>query len=310
MSYYPDVKPGDDWKPEPAPRYNAVNRMLGDLGYSGAGRGAPGIENFNIVSAVNRHTAAIAAGMAVEAVSAPADADVPVIPVKPSAGASGAFYGVALDTLEPGDVGRMLLTGVTTVQLSSAPAAGTQYVEPDSANPGKFKAATGGRARVLVTADTTATVMLGGGGGDSGYNGYFKIIDASITDDNGKTVNKIRIVDGATYDAGAGVSGVSICKVNNKVFYIEMFSADVSEGKTYCLKYTAATEASGETPAAAAKVEIVELDAMPSDDAQTAYYQIGRTIIKDGTMKIAQDHTAGVAQIYWYLLCSEDEAKG
>lgn len=148
------------------------------------------------------------------------------------------------------------------------------------------------------------------GGGDSGYNGYFKIIDASITDDNGKTVNKIRIVDGATYDAGAGVSGVSICKVNNKVFYIEMFSADVSEDKTYCLKYTAATEASGETPAAAAKVEIVELDAMPSDDAQTAYYQIGRTIIKDGTMKIAQDHTAGVAQIYWYLLCSEDEAKG
>lgn len=149
----------------------------------------------------------------------------------------------------------------------------------------------------------------GGGGGNSEYNGYFKIIDASITDDNGKTVNKIRIVDGATYDAGAGVSGISICKVNNKVFYIEMFSADVSVGKTYCLKYTAATEASGETPAAAAKVEIVELDAMPSDDAQTAYYQIGRTIIKDGTMKIAQDHTAGVAQIYWYLLCSEDEAK-
>lgn len=174
MSYYPDVKPGDDWKPEPAPRYNAVNRMLGDLGYSGAGRGAPGIENFNIVSAVNRHTAAISAGMAVEAVSAPADAAVPVIPVKPSAGASGTFYGVALDTLEPGDVGRMLLTGVTTVQLSSALTAGTQYVEPDSANPGKFKAATGGRARVLVTdAGTqpdgstprpTATVMLGGEG--------------------------------------------------------------------------------------------------------------------------------------------------
>lgn len=55
---------------------------------------------------------------------------------------------------------------------------------------------------MLVTAGTTATVMLGGGGGDSGYNGYFKITDASITDDNGKTVNKIRIVDGATYDAG------------------------------------------------------------------------------------------------------------
>lgn len=298
MSYYPDVKPGDDWKPEPAPRYNAVNRMLGDLGYSGAGRGAPGIENFNIVSAVNRHTAAISAGMAVEAVSAPADADVPVIPVKPSAGASGAFYGVALDTLEPGDVGRMLLTGVTTVQLSSAPAAGTQYVEPDSANPGKFKAATGGRARVLVTADTTATVMLGGGGGDSGYNGYFKITDASEGD-----AFKVKVADGAT-------GGASTCKVNNIVFSVPAWTSEaITATRLIVLKYTAATKASGETPAADAKVEIVELDAMPSDDAQTAYYQIGRTIIKDGTMKIAQDHTAGVAQIYWYLLCSEDEAK-
>lgn len=221
MSYYPDVKPGDDWKPEPAPRYNAVNRMLGDLGYSGAGRGAPGIENFNIVSAVNRHTAAISAGMAVEAVSAPADADVPVIPVKPSAGASGAFYGVALDTLEPGDVGRMLLTGVTTVQLSSAPAAGTQYVEPDSANPGKFKAATGGRARVLATdAGTqpdggtprpTATVILGGGGssGNPGYTGYFKVVNASEYDEEGKlTAAKVRIVNGseplASRDHAAG----------------------------------------------------------------------------------------------------------
>ena len=140
MSYYPDVKPGDDWKPEPAPRYNAVNRMLGDLGYSGAGRGTAGIENFNIVSAVNRHTAAISAGMAVEAVSAPADADVPVIPVKPSAGASGTFYGVALDTLEPGDVGRMLLTGVTTVQLSSAPAAGIRATTAISRSPMRARA--------------------------------------------------------------------------------------------------------------------------------------------------------------------------
>ena len=206
MSYYPDVKPGDDWKPEPAPRYNAVNRMLGDLGYSGAGRGAPGIENFNIVSTVNRHTAAISAGMAVEAVSAPADADVPVIPVKPSAGASGAFYGVALDTLEPGDVGWMLLTGVTTVQLSSAPAAGTQYVEPDSANPGKFKAATGGRARVLVTdagiqpdggtPRPTATVMLGGGGTGSGdYNGYFKVV-LFFKEQEGNIIPYVRVIDG------------------------------------------------------------------------------------------------------------------
>lgn len=223
MSYYPDVKPGDDWKPEPAPRYNAVNRMLGDLGYSGAGRGAPGIENFNIVSAVNRHTAAISAGMAVEAVSAPADADVPVIPVRPSAGASGTFYGVALDTLEPGDVGRMLLTGVTTVQLSSAPAAGTQYVEPDSANPGKFKAAIGGRARVLVTAGTTATVMLGGGGGNSEYNGYFKVVET--TDESGKAM--LKIIDGA--DPKSNYAG------STDLGYVPVMSIAKQTGQLYLL---------------------------------------------------------------------------
>lgn len=292
MSYYPDVKPGDDWKPEPAPRYNAVNRMLGDLGYSGAGRGASGIENFNIVSTVNRHTAAISAGMAVEAVSAPADADVPVIPVKPSAGASGAFYGVALDTLEPGDVGRMLLTGVATVQLSSAPAAGTQYVEPDSANPGKFKAATGGRARVLVTAGTTATVMLGGGGGDSGYNGYFKITDASEGD-----AFKVKVADGAT-------GGASTCKVNNIVFSVPAWTSEaITATRLIVLKYTAKT--SGQD----AKVELVLLETLPNDDNLNCYYQIGRAIVDRNGGKIQQDHNAassnGIAQIYWYNLCDQ-----
>lgn len=140
------------------------------------------------------------------------------------------------------------------------------------------------------------------------YNGYFKIVDASTVNESGAVSNKIKIVDGATYDSTSGTSGKSVCKVNNAVFQVDVFAEDVSQSKIYVLKFTAATKASGDTPASAAKVEIVSVDdVMPSDDKSTAYFQIGRVIVTDGEMKIQQDHTAGVAQIYWYLLCSEDE---
>ena len=135
----------------------------------------------------------------------------------------------------------------------------------------------------------------------AGYSGYFKIVDASTTG-NGTTTHKIRVVDGATYDPETGSSGPSVCKVNNQVFSVEPAEFTVSASKVYVLKFTAESVESEGSPA---KVEVVEVNALPSDDSDYAWYQIGRVIVDDGSMTIQQDHTAGVVQMFWYLLCGE-----
>ena len=139
------------------------------------------------------------------------------------------------------------------------------------------------------------TVAEGGGA----YLGYFMVIDASEGD-----AFKVKVADGAT-------GGASTCKVNNKVFSVPAWTSEaITATRLIVLKYTAATKASGETPAAAAKVELVLLETLPSDDNLNCYYQIGRAIVnQDGSRKIQQDHNAassnGIAQIYWYNLCDQ-----
>jgi hypothetical protein len=131
------------------------------------------------------------------------------------------------------------------------------------------------------------------------YNGYFKITDASEGD-----AFKVKVADGAT-------GGASTCKVNNIVFSVPAWTSEaITATRLIVLKYTAATKASGETPAAAAKVELVLLETLPNDDNLNCYYQIGRAIVdRDGSRKIQQDHNAvssnGIAQIYWYNLCEQ-----
>lgn len=126
------------------------------------------------------------------------------------------------------------------------------------------------------------------GGGDSGYNGYFKITDASEDD-----TFKVKVADGAT-------GGASTCKVNNKVFSVPAWTSEaITASKVVALKYTAA---SGE---AAASVAVELFDELPDDSDAAAYCQIGRVIVSGETRTIQQDHTTGVAQIWWYLLCSE-----
>lgn len=120
------------------------------------------------------------------------------------------------------------------------------------------------------------------------YNGYFKITDASEGD-----AFKVKVADGAT-------GGASTCKVNNKVFSVPAWTSEaITASKVVALKYTAA---SGD---AAASVAVELFDELPDDSDTAAYCQIGRVIISSEGRTIQQDHTTGVAQIWWYLLCSE-----
>lgn len=125
-------------------------------------------------------------------------------------------------------------------------------------------------------------------GGGYEYNGYFKITDASEGD-----AFKVKVADGATGEA-------STCKVNNIVFSVPAWTSEaITASKVVALKYTAA---SGDS---AASVAVELFDELPDDSDAAAYCQIGRVIVSGETRTIQQDHTTGVAQIWWYLLCSE-----
>jgi len=220
-------------------------------------------------------------------------------------------FAICAEPANNGKLTKAVLNGVVPAKVTIKDAT-HDFAKPTVGGSGTLESCEAGTARIIWKAGNSGTqwciLQLGAGGaGGSEYNGYFKIVNASTTSEGGQTSNKIKIVDGATYDSTGGTSGKSVCKVNNAVFQIDPFSADVSGTKTYVLTYTAGTRASGSTPATEATVEIVALDSMPSDTKTNAYYQIGRAIVSNGQMKIQQDHTAGVAQIYWYLLCSEDE---
>jgi len=200
--FYPNVKPNQNWAPEPAQRYNDVNALLSQFGPTGAGRSGHGMANRTVYSAVNRTGAIIAEGMAVEPSGGDLEND-ELVPVKLSAAGTSAPWGVLLTRLAPGEIGPVLMTGVATVTLSVALPAGTAYVAPGAG--GRFAAATSGRAQVIATKDLSAIIIIGSGGGDSGYSGYFKVIDTTSG-----TSHKVKIVDGANLSATiAGYATVS-----------------------------------------------------------------------------------------------------
>lgn len=159
--FFKNVSVGQEWAPEPAERYNAVNALLSQFGATGTGHAARSIADRAVFTAVNRDEKAFQEGIAVEALSAEME-DGELVPVKTSGTGTAALWGVALSTLEPGDIGPVLLSGVAAVRLSAALPAGTKFVEPGDG--GSFKAASGGRAQVIASQGNTALVLLGGAG--------------------------------------------------------------------------------------------------------------------------------------------------
>ena len=161
--FFKNVSVGQEWAPEPAERYNAVNALLSQFGATGTGHAARSIADRAVFTAVNRDEKAFQEGIAVEALSAEME-DGELVPVKTSGTGTAALWGVALSTLEPGDIGPVLLSGVAAVRLSAALPAGTKFVEPGDG--GSFEAASGGRAQVIASQGNTALVLLGGAGAE------------------------------------------------------------------------------------------------------------------------------------------------
>ena len=135
------------------------------------------------------------------------------------------------------------------------------------------------------------------------YSGYFML---ALHDAGGESSSgwRVWVVDGATYDgANLSGSGNSICKVNNRVFEVAPWESAAISGTSYGTRIVALRFTPGES-SAQDSVEPVLLEELPDDSESAAYCQLGRVVIpRYGQPHVVQDHTAGVAQIWWYLLC-------
>ena len=133
------------------------------------------------------------------------------------------------------------------------------------------------------------------------YAGYFMLAlhDAGTAGDHDF---RVRVVDGATYDGETLASSAdSLCKVNNLVFSVAPWeSGSLTASRVVALRFTPGGQGT------AAAVEVVLLSSLPDDGESAAYCQLGRVEVPDSgsnVPRIIQDHTAGVAHLWWFFQC-------
>ena len=142
----------------------------------------------------------------------------------------------------------------------------------------------------------------------SSMQGMFQIV-ARGGDDGAQVY---RVIDGANPRDG-GKAGV--CHVNNQPFEVEQREFDAPSETTYIyLKFVP-----GGALARAAELSGVELDGRVEDDVarrptveivaekelksstfEETYYLIGRLVVADGAVRIAQDHVPGNVYMLWF----------
>jgi hypothetical protein len=135
-------------------------------------------------------------------------------------------WGILLSTLEPGEVGSYLVSGVVDVDCS----ANGEFVMPDVKNPGKYSPAASGATVIAYDKENKiAKIALGVGNAvaDTGYNGYFKIVHKG-TDELGGAV--FEIVNGHDPEGQySGYTDVPGCEsVAKKTFAVYEGSVRVS----------------------------------------------------------------------------------
>lgn len=272
-SNFSNVSSGQSWSPEPAQRYNAVNELLSQFGYSGSNKGKSGFVNRAAYHAVNRDSGVIGAGIAVEP-SAAALENSGLVPVKISKPGTSALWGVSTGSVEPGKTGSVQLTGVITVQLASALPAGTKYVAPGAG--GKFIAASSGRAQVIAAKDLTATVILGAGG-ESRYSGFF-VLKAADEPEEQNATPKIKVTDGTGTlggNAGIYVSGINLIYVPETILDVKTAGFVILEASYENEEWTIEISISGNLPAFTAdKFTAVLGYVMITDKKLSAIHQI------------------------------------
>lgn len=301
-----DVNPGEPWTPEPAARYNAVNRLVNRLDDGGAGIAPrlPAQRGALVVQAVAASGAAIPAYAPVVLSGAvigqnpgdPADA---VFRVAGVASGGALMWGVTQSPVAAaGGIVPVLLGGLTAVTAAGAVTAG----DPLTVGAGGVVSGAGA-ARALTTGASGGIILaqLGAGGAAApGYSGYFTLSIAS-----GSAGYAVTIADGAT-------GGASTAVVNGgRVWSVAPYTEAVAGDRLFFLKFTPPEYDQYGAVTVPESLVIASLGpsggvfpVLPDGGADGAYYmQLGRLLWNSGAPRVVQDHTAGVAEFNWFVRC-------
>ena len=232
MSFYPDVSPGDPFKPN-AKLSNDVRRLV-NMSYGFQDCRQKGVPFGAVrVSVYNASTASIPINSAVVFTTDALHGD--VLPVK-KAPAGTTEFGIVQKTLAPNECGSCLLVGIATVTLGSGTG---NFVKPSSTK--AFTRASSGTAKILYSTGTTAVILLGGSQPQtatpqiiSGYAGAFKVsLDGTTaTIFNGADLN----------DTNAGT-----VRIGSKTWNIPVSTVEVEPGKKIYLEVSYDSEAADYT---------------------------------------------------------------
>ena len=232
MSFYPDVSPGDPFKPN-AKLSNDVRRLVNmSHGFQDCRQKSVPFGSVR-VSVYNASTVSIPINSAVVFTTDALHGD--VLPVK-KAPAGTTEFGIVQKTLAPNECGSCLLVGIATVTLGSGTG---NFVKPSSTK--AFTRASSGTAKILYSTGTTAVILLGGSQPQattpqivSGYAGAFKVsLDGTTaTIFNGADVN----------DENAGT-----VRIGSKTWNIPVSTVEVEPGKKIYLEVSYDSEAADYT---------------------------------------------------------------
>lgn len=132
------------------------------------------------------------------------------------------------------------------------------------------------------------------------YNGAYKMILDG---------DRVRIVDGATYNSTTKTSDDMLVVVNNTTMYAKPF---LSEPKTadavFAMCFTSRINNDGTMSETSPTVEVVDLSIehdnwIPSNTYHNVWRRIGRLFVTDGAYRISQDHQSGDMNMDWYVSC-------
>lgn len=112
------------------------------------------------------------------------------------------------------------------------------------------------------------------------YNGYFKIVDASTTDENGVTSFKIKVIDGMNQSEGY----CGLVQFEGQTFNVANYESPVITNTQGSVYIACSTDS----------VFVSSGPVLPKSDINFIYRQIGRYYKKDNNYYIVQEHTSGV----------------
>lgn len=310
MSFWPDVKKGDAYKPS-ASLENHVRHFFNGSANISDGKGSLKISNGNRVRVINNTSETIGAYEPIYITGRSNDPEQLDLYVAPAT-QDELLWGIAANTIEANSDGAMIISGIAQAYITGT----GEYASPGA--DGKLVAGTSGKALILHPGDdkTPGIVQLGYSAA-GGYNGYFKAILVPVADAEEPSY-KVAIVDGATYDPSTITSGVNVCKVNNTIYLVPSFLSeplDLSMDEIiFALKFSPISdEETGGT--VAGEIEIVNLSeheppysALPNDTNDSCWLQLCRVIIADKNVKLIQDNF-GMPTLLWFAECSSVESE-